>query len=343
MTREIFLPISLNLESYLEFSKKLKSVDLINNKELVKINITNFSKANGRVEPFGALMTINSLRLFARLCSENGVKITLIYTKEEHIKNTYAKSLRFYGSLGLDIGDSPDVDYQVVNSKNFIPIIKTDFSSITQALHEQDEINTISKRMARVLSKENKNLYDYTYFCINEILRNVLEHSGKKEIWYCAQYWPTTIGGKLIEVCIMDEGMGIHTSLINELGDEEENILKFSLVPGCSSKPTTHYIESAPNSGFGLFMTSEIGKDNGEFIIASNSDLLHAAGPMEEYLECYSAGTVICLRLHIDTLKDYNLKNDELINKGLEMAQEYNRYRERKKFAPGLKIESFFK
>ena len=58
---------------------------------------------------------------------------------------------------------------------------------------------------------------------------------------------------------------------IKEL-EGEKNVLKFSLIPGCSSKPTTHYIgDNAVNSGFGLYMISEIGKRNGDFIISSNN------------------------------------------------------------------------
>ncbi|MEH6891161.1 hypothetical protein V7024_15940 [Bacillus sp. JJ864] len=341
--REIFLPICLNYETAIEFSNKLKSIDLINNKDLVIIDITNFSKANGKVEPFGALMVINSIRSLKRKCGLHDVPIKIRYTKEYGIKNTYARSLRFYSSLGLDIGEPPETDYVVSSSARFIPIIKSDFSDISNAIHEQDEINLISKRIAKVISRGNENLYEYMEFSINEILRNVIEHSGKREIWYCAQYWPTTVGGKLIEVAIMDEGIGIQNSLIEELGDEEENVLKFALVPGCSSKPTTHYIDSAPNSGFGLYMTSEIGRDTGDFILASNTDVLYASGKMERSLECFVTGTIITLRLYIDSLQDYKVKNEELVSKGLEKAQEYLRYREGKKFAPGLEMGSFFK
>ncbi|HDX9590782.1 TPA: hypothetical protein ROX98_003838 [Bacillus pseudomycoides] len=340
--RELVLPINLLPETAIEFSRHLSKIDLINNKELIQINISNFCKSNGRVEPFGALMVINSIRSLRRKCKLNGVPTQIKYTDERFIRNTYARSLRFYGSLGLDIGEKPETDYRVKSSSNFIPIIKADISDISSAIHEQDELMVISKQLAEVISKNNSNLYGYMEFSINEILRNVIEHSGKKELWYCAQCWSSNKGGRCIEVAIMDEGIGIHNSLIKELEDEGKDVLKFALVPGCSSKPTTHYIDSATNSGFGLYMTSQIGKDNGNFILASNTDVLVASGKKEDISECLITGTIITLRLNIDKLQDYKVKRKELVSKGLKETKRYLKYRETKMFAPGLKVDSFF-
>jgi hypothetical protein len=336
--KEIFVPININYKTALDFSRQLKRVNLSQHKK-VAINIRNFAKSNGRIEPFSALMIINSIKAFHKLASENNVDVSLLFIKEQAIINKYAKHLRFYSSLNLPIGDPPSEDYIGSSVSSFIPIMKVDVSGIKMSPDEHGEIKSISSQISTVASRGNKEIFKYLDFCIIEIIRNVIEHSESKHLWYAAQYWSTD---NCVEISIMDEGMGIQTSLENELGDEEK-LLKFSLIPGCSSKPTTHYIgDHADNSGFGLYMISEIGKSSGDFIISSNSESLKISNSEEDYTTCLLSGTIIRLRLYIEELKNYETQKEDLIKKGLKVVEKYNKYRETKRFAPGLPVTKFF-
>lgn len=338
---EIFIPINITYETAIDFSKKLKRIELSKYKKII-IDVRNFMKNNGRIEPFASLIILNSLRTLLRLAKKYKIEDSIIFLSENKIKNTYAKSLRFYSCLGIPYGQNPNEDYKGSSNMNFIPIIKMDASEVFKSTDEYKEIKRISRQISTVVSRGNKELFICLEYCITEIIRNVLEHSNSKTLWYTAQYWPTQFGGQLVEIGIMDEGIGIHNSLQNEVNDEE-NILKFALIPGCSSKPTTHYIdENANHSGFGLYMISEIGKRNGDFIITSNNESLFISRQDIQQVECLITGTLLRLRIHINSIKNFETQKEELIKEGLEITKKYLKYREFKKFAPGLPTPKLF-
>ncbi|WP_242245424.1 hypothetical protein [Bacillus cereus group sp. BfR-BA-01330] len=336
--REVFVPVNITYTTALEFSNELKQVSLSEDRRVV-IDFRNFARGNGRLEPFGALFIINCIRGFISEMHQSGGTVSINYLSEQEIRNTYARSLRFYSSLGIPIGQTPDMDYIGSAGANFIPIMKMDISPVKKSVDEYRDIKYISRQIATVASRGNGQLFEYINYCVIEILRNVTEHSESNYLWYAAQYWSSD---NCVEVCIMDEGIGIQDSLRQELGEDEENILKFSIVPGCSSKPTTHYIEHADNSGFGLYMISEMGRRNGDFIIASNGESLMFARDSENHSICMNSGTIIRIRLKIDELENYDVQREQLITEGLELAHKYNTYRERKKYAPGLPLPNLF-
>lgn len=129
--------------------------------------------------------------------------------------------------------------------------MKIDASDVNKSVDEYRDIKYISSHISNVVSRGIQNLFECINYCVTEILRNVLEHSMSNTIGYAAQFWPSQAGGNMVEICIIVQGIGIQKSLKDKL-DNDEDILKFSLVPGCSSKQTVHYVESAENAGFGL-------------------------------------------------------------------------------------------
>jgi anti-sigma regulatory factor (Ser/Thr protein kinase) len=335
--KELYIPVDITYETVLDFTKNLKRVDFLKCKDGITIDVRNFAKSSGRIEPFASLLLINSLKHFGKIARKSNIDISIKYIKDEHkIKNTYAKSLRFYSSLGLPIGESPTEDYLGSSASNFIPIMKINASSVKKSVDEYRDIQYIASHISTVASRGNKILYECVNFCVIELLRNIVEHSGSSYIWYCAQYWKSD---NSVEISIMDEGIGIQKSLEQEIGNDEKDILRFSLIPGCSSKPTTHLIgDNADNSGFGLYMISELGKENGDFILTSNEESLLLTETNDQLTPCLNQGTIIRLRLNIDDIGTYKVQKERLINKGLKKVKEYHKYRERKKYAPGLPL-----
>jgi hypothetical protein len=342
--KEIFIPIDINYKTAIKFSRELKKVKLDEYKEKdFTIDLRNFAKSNGRIEPYGSLLVINSIRTFAEMAKKKGITIKVRYVKNEmKIKNTYAKALRFYSSLGLPIGCNPEEDYYGTNGSRFIPIMKVDVSAVKSSVDEYRDIKYISSHISKVASRGNEILYDCVDFCVTEIIRNIIEHSDSKNIWYAAQYWPSKQGGEMVEISIMDEGVGIKKSLEMKFNDEQD-LLKLSLVPGCSRNQTIHYVESSDNAGFGLYMISEIGKRNGDFIISSSNESLYLFDEDEERHNCLMKGTIIRLRLSLNSLKNYKTQKGQLIDNGLTIVKRFNKYQETKKFAPGLPISDFIK
>ncbi|MBH0230066.1 ATP-binding protein [Halobacillus yeomjeoni] len=342
MTREIFLPIELIGDTAVDFSKKLTRFNFDIEDDVI-IYLTNFMKANGRIEPFGTLMAVNAIRNFRSICSTKGIRCKIKYTKETFLRNTYARSLRFFSSLGIDIGESPTADYTGNADSRFIPIMKSPVKSIKDAYDEYSEIKKIARRISIVATNGNQDLYEYVNFCLIEIIRNIVEHSDSRYFWYCAQRWPSPLGGNLVEVAIMDEGIGIQDSLKEELGDEDsKDAIKFALYPGCSSKITTKYLDTADNSGLGLFMMSEISKANGDFLLGSKKNFIKLSSTEQEETNSNINGTIVRIRFDLSKLKEYELEIEEIRNRALELTKRYNVYSEKKKYAPGTPLPNLF-
>ena len=63
---------------------------------------------------------------------------------------------------------------------------------------------------------------------------------------------------------------------------------------------------------------------------------------IEKQDECLMSGTLLRLRLHIDSIKSFETQKEELIKEGLKLTEKYLKYREIKKFAPGLPLPKLF-
>lgn len=144
------------------------------------------------------------------MVNEKGITLKFRYVRNEaKSKTTYAKALRFYSSLGIPIGCSPEEDYTGTSGSCFIPIMKVDVSTVKRSVDEYRDVKYISSHISKVASRGKEVLYDCVGFCVIEIIRNIIEHSNSKNVWYAAQYWPSKYGGEMVEISIMDEGVGI--------------------------------------------------------------------------------------------------------------------------------------
>lgn len=277
------------------------------------------------------------------LFKENNNQVGLKIRPPEQIVNTYAKTMRFYGALGINHGCKPNEDFVFSNSQKYLPILELDLKEMkTKALHLNEEVDKLSIKLAKILSNGDLTLRKYLGYCLNELIRNVLQHSGITKIWCAAQVWPTEKGGKCIEVALMDCGKGIEASLNENYKNMFTKPLRYAIIPGCSSKVTTFSYEGAENSGFGLFMTSEITRESGEFYIFSNKSSINLSGSSITEGKCNLQGTLIGMRLDIDTLSDYTIKISELIDKGNALQSKFEKYVERSRFAPGLEQKEFY-
>lgn len=341
-TEEIYLPTDITIKSVDEFLRRLDKINVYNNQEII-INIRHFANGNGRIEPIAALKLINELKRFNFFFKENNNQRGLRIFCPKQIVNTYAKTMRFYGALGLSHGSKPTEDFQYNATKKYLPILEIDLKEvITEALHVNDEVDKLSLQMAKILANGDSTLRKYLDYSLNELIRNVLQHSGTSKMWCAAQVWPTEKGGRCIELALMDQGKGIDSSLEENYNNMFSKPLRYAIIPGCSSKVTTFTSESAENSGVGLFMTSEITRENGEFYIFSNKNSIELKGNDITEGSCNLEGTLIGIRLNIDSLSDYEVKISELIDKGNLLQKKFQKYVERSRFAPGLEQKEFY-
>jgi hypothetical protein len=307
--------------SALDFCKYLNSIDLINREEKICFDFASVRTC----DPFPMLIVsheirnrvnqINRLNCYARNCN-----------------NTYANHMKFYKACGLNQGE--EVEVSRGNSK-YSSITKM---SVTDLKNEgannldviQEVIEKKAKTMASIVAQGNKKFEQWLSFVIREIIRNIPEHSKSDTIWYCAQYWPSY---DLVELAIMDEGIGIKESLCENVNNikeanTDENAIRLSLKPGISgTNINRNFIQSEwDNSGYGLYMVSEMCAElDASFIIASGDSAIRVKkvnGQIEqESFDTKVHGTAIQIRIRPSSTVDYDEIRRKIVLRGEKVAK----------------------
>lgn len=269
--------------------------------------------------------------------------------KAQRYDNTYAQHMGFYSSCGANVGKKPG---EAKGSVNYLPITKIS----VRHLQEESQSNmvyigeTIEKKsieMSTVFSRGNRGFQNALTFLFREMIRNVPEHSGASEIWYSAQYWPSH---DLVELAIMDEGCGILSSLssnplhVSHISNDFD-ALTWALQPGISRtfsptnppKETDDYWE---NSGFGLYMVSQICyRLGGSFIITSGDAALlieRDTGAINQ-MATHFEGTAVQMRIKPSRIIMFEEIKRDVLQAG-EMTAKSNRsaFKKASKSSSGL-------
>jgi len=338
-------PVNITLETIEPFFREIfQKVEEKNLKEVI-INFNDFISSNGRVEPIATLRTANNIEAFKRFYGDR-VTLKRYYSEATLLSNTYARTMRVFSLFNIPFGDSYKDDFNpnFFGKRTYIPLILKNLQeNVSESLFIEDDIDKISKYMANILtmSSGNENVKNYFSYSLNELIRNIIEHSDSRSLMCMAQEWAGQ-GGRCIEVGIMDLGQGIHKSLeekMNLIDDKSISPLQLALLPGASSKVTTYVKDDADNSGFGLYMISEIVRKNGEFFVFSGNQGYTVFNDNDEFLECHTLGTLIGIKLYIDNLSDYELELEALRKQGLTRRILTEQFFQRARFSPGIPID----
>jgi hypothetical protein len=155
-------------------------------------------------------------------------------------------------------------------------------------------------------------------YCFREIIRNTFEHSGANECSVMGQKFEDTNN---IEIATIDTGKGVLSALSNRHKvNSIESALKLAIKPGISGADTSGSDEFT-NSGFGLYVLSEIGRRFGKFLIGTKGKmmLIRNDGNPQFYRAAIS-GTVVGLNIKTEEyLKNRNIVN-QIIDEGESIA-----------------------
>src|SRR5690606_33162668 len=181
----------------------------------------------------------------------------------------------FFQAFGMNFGKRPG---EAKGSSTYIPINIYNTREIKQDARElminpAELLESKAKEISNVLTRSEKgHLNEVLTYCLREIFRNVIEHSNAEQYGFCAQYRPSL---NRVSFSIIDRGIGLKESLSEnptlELNNDEDAI-RASLQPattgkvykGQKRKPKGEWA----NSGYGLFMTSNICKSVGGLLMA---------------------------------------------------------------------------
>lgn len=261
--------------------------------------------------PFAMMFIVQQVESY-----KNRYKSSVVVV-ENHSHLTWPERMGFFAILDpYVIGgkrSNPSTKMFAPASENFLPIE----TLYTRDFKEQYgrglvEINEAVDRKAALLARTLTRLgsgytFDTVQYSLREVIRNVFEHSGSEVLRYCAQYWPKT---STVELIISDQGMGVYNSLVgNKLFKDiaDRDALHYACLPGVSGnyRAMQERASSNPwrNSGYGLYMTSRLCRNNGDFLIISSSHAL-VLKPHDRKIDfriSNTRGTLIRMHLKLDT------------------------------------------
>lgn len=275
------------------------------------------------VEPFGMLYFSRQLRAFSD--SRKPAKCRAV----NYEKQGYAAHMGFFQAFGLNVGKELG---EVAGTDRYIPITELNIRGlhIEAGGSDVDVREVIEHRCAQLASvlthNEGGAIQSTLSYSLREIFRNVVEHSRADSIWFAAQYWPTK---QLVELSILDEGIGIRAGLSRNPHlsiQNDEDAIRLALLPGISGiafegGPRLRNDEWA-NSGYGLFMTSQLCARGGSFMLCSGERGILLDGNRDEAFDVAFSGTAIRLGIFVPEVQSLNAALEGLRRRGREIAGE---------------------
>jgi hypothetical protein len=316
----------------IEFINQLRTQD--NTAEL----IIDFSELQ-YVFPFATLLLAESIRDLIICREQNGLNTlssigSLAFNMSEAI--SYLMHFGFFQFVGLPYGKMPN---EIPGNRNYIPIrILTERELTGKSARIQDAVQCESENIAGMIYDTDEKRMMLSY-CFREIIRNVFEHAMIDYCTIMAQKWNYGNVAGDVEIAIVDKGKGIFDTMREayELTSIEEAILE-SLKPGTSRVRQHQNQNEWDNTGFGLYIVSQLGRRYGNFTICSNGKLLNISTQSENFYNVAFNGTAIKLRINTRDAEYFPNIFRQIMQKGEETS--YLRTDQRKRLSKSSKYIS---
>lgn len=311
----INIPKNLTLQEIFSFCKEL---DYYSQHDRLIINIQDSTF----FAPFAMIILSSKIKYLRKHCAN----LKVIFNGWDN--HPYLSHMGFFSMCGFDHGNEIG---EAKGSENYLPIteIKRD-SLYVEKMDRYEELPDLIQRevdkIAEILCRDkttNKDLFDVLSFSIREIFRNVFEHSGADSLFFCAQYWSKS---NKVEFSVSDHGMGIRKSLgenPNFRYKTDKEALEYSLLPSVSGK--THLPRRSDiwfNSGYGLYMTSRLARNGGNFVIASGEHGINLTPKTKSNYLTSFPGTAIRVNLDVGEIGSVEKRLSEFRDDGRKIAAE---------------------
>lgn len=291
----LFVPAFDDFDAILAFASDLQSQSLV---------ALDFSRV-GFALPTGMLLLAS---IIARANVEGRIAHSLGWTAYD-----YAANMGFYDACGLNVPK-----HNAPGSATYYPVTRFSVEDLQKGAQKQGlpvgaHVNMLVGRLAYLITRETSGDLFYTVrYCLREMLRNVAEHSHSDQLLVMGQYWKER---REIELAVLDQGIGLRRALVEnprfaEL-NSDRNAIRLALLPSTSGKkiydPSTGQREVDEdgewgNSGFGLYITSQIARRAGRFLIASGDSRLELSGNAQKPGGFSLPGTLVSMKFNVDRL-----------------------------------------
>jgi len=271
-------------------------------------------------EPFGMLMLGSAIRRLRErdLGNKRTPNVTIAGKSLEIQGHNYAHRLGFWWSIG-DAWDLPSVKQSASNTT--IPITRLSYADLFKKAGHRDPVRAelvgqSAADLATTLSADTGKspLWLALEYCIREMFRNSFEHGQTDSVWFAGA---TRANKDDVQIAIVDGGRGIRDSLrdnpLEQHGSDVGAVLA-ALRPGVSRNFNRHrsatatekLLEQFPdqdpslydNSGYGLTLTCELGREAGQFAVVSGAASVAYVRGAEMISEAAHNGTAVRIVLH---------------------------------------------
>lgn len=241
-----------------------------------------------------------------------GIKVSgMVHIDGNSDNVNYASRVNFFQQLGLEFSEKFE---RKSGTGKFTEILSFDAVSIYEL---QEKLNFILYQNADI----SKEILQLLYYCLNEIMDNVLVHSKLDHGWVSCQYFNHA---KEIRLIICDTGNGIHRSLTTNPKTKYPDISEDDALRLCIQRGVTN----GEGLGFGLFATSEfIKKNQGDLLIYSGDHFLTVDSKTVDLRKGgHWKGTFVFLRINTEIPVDYH----EIMPDNHSLPDDYQEFIEKK-------------
>jgi hypothetical protein len=246
-------------------------------------------------EPFGLLFAGSALRTFFFPRQFRGVSAGGVRGGEPAHENL--AHIGFFQWIGIPVGKMPGM---VPGGSTWIPLTTLTRMQIQKRMLETGKplgsvIHEECERLAHLLTRSaQRKANEPIAYCLREVIRNVFEHAEIDRCAFCAERW----GDSTVELAVVDQGRGIRSSLAETVPlESDEDALRTAIRAGVSSKLSSDPDDPWGNSGFGLFVLSELGRELGTFRLISGTASIYSCDGRFSFEAAAFQGTAIQLRV----------------------------------------------
>lgn len=308
MNSLLLLPRELDCDSAFRFASELAQVQPAG---LVELDFGPLEFA----QPFGALVLGCELQRFLEALPEE-VRVRPLGIDLRRPVHSYLGHVGFFEFVGLSLGKAPG---EAHGGLRYVPITEFDREPLATEATRQgkalgDVIHKEAERIARVVAQQNRYaVFNPIAYCLREIIRNVFEHA---EIDHCAVFAQSWNDGT-VELAIVDRGCGIRASLSKQHAISDDfAALKRAIEPGVSGAGPGADDDRWANSGFGLFVLSEVGRKFGRFTLCSGGACVVAMEGEAKVSAGTFHGTAVQLRMKRPAGTNLGELIDKIIREG---------------------------
>jgi len=266
------------------------------------------------VAPYGVLLAAAAIRQLVRARSAMGLHTG--YAKLPATDATlFLRKIGFFRFVGIEHGDWPRAIFR--EDHTFIAISEIPRIVLDETGNRiQNDLKAISDQVAAYFCSQTvpSDFADPLSYCVRELVRNSFEHAGVDVVHFLIDM----SNPRSAELAILDEGIGIAESLGHAFGVlTPRNAVTLALKPGITEYQGPETSDQWQNTGFGLYVLSELGRQFGSFSICSSGSQLTVFGKRSAVSPAIPVnGTVAGLRLHLEEPEYFSNIRAQIVARG---------------------------